>query len=252
MRISKYLLTLLVLAFTTSGAFANPQNFVSAISSNEINIDSNFNGKTILLFGAKSSAGKLIIAIRGPQKDFLVTKKDKLFGIWHNSKRLRFKDASSYYAIFSTFDDNIISNDLLKKFNLGTDNLLFETIKNKSINNEEKINFTYELVKNLKSENLYSKGTGRINFLDETLFKIDLEFPKNISQGAYSVDLYFINEGTLESFQTIPIYVNQIGLSAKISRAAYESSFFYGILSVILALLIGWIANYVFNRFIGK
>lgn len=252
MRISKYILTLLVLVFAANTAFANPQNFVSAISSNEIDIDSNFNGKKILLFGAKSSAGKLIIAVRGPKKDFLVTKKDKIFGIWHNSKRLKFRNASSYYAIFSTFDDNIISDYLLKRLNLGTDNLSFDAVNNESINDEEKINFTYELIKNLKSENLYSKGTGKINFLDETLFKIDLNFPKNISQGAYNVDLYFINGRTLESFQTIPIYVNQIGLSAKISRAAYDNSFLYGILSVILALTIGWIANYIFNRFIGK
>lgn len=235
-----------------SNTYAAVQNFVSGISTNEINIDSNFNGQNILLFGAKSAAGKLIIAVRGPKKDFLVTKKGKIFGIWHNSKRLLFKDTSSYYAIFSTFDSNIISPALLKKLRLGSANLEYEAMIDDEINNKERINFTYELIKNLKREKLYSMGTGKIDFLDETLFKVDLRFPKNISQGIYNVDFYFINDDNLESFQTIPVYVNQVGLSAQIYRSAYDHSFLYGITAILLALIIGWIASYIFNRFIEK
>ncbi len=242
----------LILLSTYKTSYGADQNFVSGISTNEINIDSNFNGQDILLFGAKSYAGKLIIAIRGPEKDFLVTKKDKLFGIWHNSKRVKFKDTASYYAIFSTFGDNAVSPELLKKLGLGSANLKYAIDRAAKINDKEKIKFTSELINNLKKEDLYSKGTGKIDFLDETLFKVNLSFPKNISQGTYNVDLYFINEGNLESFQTIPIYVNQVGLSAKISKEAYNNSFIYGVVSILLALLIGWIANYVFNRFIEK
>ncbi len=250
MRIVRFFCTLLVFLAICQTSHARVQNFVSGISSSEISIDSNFNGKDILLFGAKSAAGKLIIAVRGPKQDFLVTKKGKTLGIWHNAQRVKFQDINSYYAIFSTFDDTIAPNSLLEKLGLGSDNLKYITIN--EIDKKKKDIFANELVKNLKREELYSNGTGRIEFLDETLFKISLRFPKNISQGVYNVDLYFINDGNLESFQTIPIYVNQVGLSAKISKMAYENSFIYGILAVLLALVIGWIANYIFNRFIEK
>ena len=243
--------TLLILILGNS-SIALSQNFVSGISSNKINIDSNFNGQDILLFGAKSSAGKLIIAVRGPKKNFLVTKKGQTLGIWHSKKRVKFENITSYYAIFSTFDDNSVPHGLLKILGLGSDNLQYDTEDNIKISDAQESNFTHELVKNLKKDNLYSTGAGRINFLDETLFKVNLNFPKNISQGVYNADLYFINDGNLESFQTIPIYVNQSGLSAKISRMAYQDSFIYGIIAILLALIIGWIANYIFNRFIEK
>ncbi len=252
MKILRFIITSLIFALICQNSFAMEQNFVSGISSNEISIDSNFNGQDILLFGAKASAGKLIVAVRGPKRDFLVTKKDKTLGIWHNSKRIRFKNTESYYAMFSTFDDSAISPDLLKKLGLGMDNLNYDITIGTNATEEDKPQFTNELIKNLKKENLYYEGVGDVVFLDETLFKVTLHFPKNISQGVYNVDLYFLNEGALESFQTIPIYVNQVGLSAKISKSAYGESFIYGIASVLLALIMGWVANYIFNRFIEK
>ena len=68
----------------------------------------------------------------------------------------------------------------------------------------------------------------------------------------YTVEIYLINEDNLLSFQSIPIYVNQIGISADISKYAHQQSLLYGIFSVIIALIIGWIANYLFTKFIGK
>ncbi len=247
----KYIVTLFFVANCTS-VLANDKNFVSGISDDKINIDSNFTGKKILLFGAKSRAGKLIIAIRGPKKDFLVTKKDRTLGIWHNTKRIKFVDTNSYYAIFSTFDDNLISNQTLQRLGIGTSNLDYKAKTKNKISEQEMIDFKFELINNLQSKDLFATNAGKIDFLDETLFKVELDFPKNISQGVYNVDIYFINDKIVESFQTIPIYVNQVGLSAKIFNGAYESPFLYGIIAVLLALIIGWLASYLFARFIGK
>ena len=63
------------ISLLSSPSVANP--IISGISSNEINIDTQFNGTKILLFGAKRDAGDIIIAVRGPKKDFIVTKKQK-------------------------------------------------------------------------------------------------------------------------------------------------------------------------------
>jgi len=79
-----------------------------------------------------------------------------------------------------------------------------------------------------------------------------LDFPKNISRGIYTVEIYLINEGSLVSFQSIPIYVNQVGFSAKVLDFAFQQSFLYALLSVAIALIFGWLANYLFARFLGK
>ncbi len=238
----------LIAIFIASSSLASP--VISGISTNEINIDHKFLGAQILLFGAKGDAGNIVITVRGPKKNFLVTKKEKLLGIWYNGERVKFKEAYSFYSLFSTFTDQEPLDSELSEMELGSDNLKF--ITSSGVEAKKKNEFQLQLINQLEKNHLYASGTNKIDFLDETLFKVMLDFPKNISRGTYTVEIYLIHDGTLLSFQSIPVYVNQVGLSAKIFDFAHEESFLYGLIAVAIALIVGWIANYLFARFIGK
>lgn len=244
-----FFLALITSILNSGTSLASP--VISGISSNEINIDTKFNGTKILLFGAKGAAGNIVIVVRGPKKNFIVTKKERLLGIWHNGDRLKFKDAYSYYSLFSTFSsDADLTNQLLFELELGENNLKFHT--SGDIEEKNRDDFEVQFVDKLEKSKLYSTGTNKVEFLDETLFKVILNFPKNITRGIYTVEIYLIDEDSLLSFQSIPIYVNQIGLSARILDFAYQESFLYGLLAVAIALVVGWLTNYLFARFISK
>lgn len=236
-----------MLLLVSNVAIASP--IISGISTNEINIDTNFRGADILLFGAKGYTGNIVIAVRGPKKNFMITKKERFLGIWHNGERIKVKDLYSYYSLFSTFNDNAASAEILSMLELGKSNLKFNF--SGEATDSKKNDFQIQLIDKFEKSKLYPT-TSKIDFLDETLFKVMLHFPKNISRGIYTVEIYLINEDNLTSFQSIPIYVNQVGLSARILDFAYQESFLYGIITVILALVVGWLANYLFIRFIGK
>ena len=238
----------LLLIFLASPAFASP--IISGISTNEINIDHKFHGAQILLFGAKGDAGNIVIAVRGPKKNFLVTRKEKLLGIWYNGEKVKFKEAYSFYSLFSTFNDLEPIDHELSEMELGNDNLKFTT--SAEIEEKTKNDFQLQLIDQMEKNKLYSAGTQKIDFLDETLFKVELNFPKNIARGTYTVEIYLIHDGVLMSFQSIPIFVNQVGMSAQIFDFAHEESVLYGLLAVAVALVVGWLANYLFARFIAK
>jgi uncharacterized protein (TIGR02186 family) len=243
----KFFLTFLFLIFSQN-IFASP--IISGISTNEINIDTKFQGAKILLFGAKGDAGNIVIAVRGPKKNFFVTKKEKFLGIWYNGERLKFKDTYSYYSLFSTSSGQDDIDELLIDLELGRNNLQFQVSGKEE--ETKKNQFQIQLIDRLEKNGLYSSGAHSVDFLDETLFKVMLEFPKNISRGVYTVEIYLISEGALVSFQSIPIRVNQVGFSAQILDFAYNESFLYGLLVVAVALVVGWLANYLFVRFVGK
>jgi uncharacterized protein (TIGR02186 family) len=236
------------LFFVSGAAFANP--IISGISTNEINIDTKFQGAKILLFGAKGDAGNVVVAVRGPKKNFVVTKKQKLLGIWYNGERVKFKNSYSFYSLFSTFNDQEPIDQLLKELELGKNNLEFNTFG--KVAEKKKNEFQLQLIERLEKNHLYTAGASKVDFLDETLFKVMLDFPKNITRGVYTVEIYLINDGALLSFQSIPIYVNQVGFSAQVLDFAYQQSFLYGLLAIAIALVVGWLANYLFARFIGK
>ncbi len=232
-----------------TNCYANP--IISGISSNEINIDTQFKGSRILLFGAKRDAGDIIIVVRGPKKSFLITKKEKIFGVWHNGERIRFEDSYSFYSLFSTSTNaNTISDNLLYDFEIGKNFLKFNSFDKSS--KKTKDDFKLQLIDQLEKKDLYLDKSYEINFLDETLFKVFLDFAKNIIRGTYLIEIYLIKDDNILSFQSIPIYVNQVGISAKISDFAKDQDFLYGLGAVILALLVGWIINYLFIKFIGK
>ena len=246
---SRILVALLFIFSFFSCLASKASPIISGISTNEINIDTNFQGAKILLFGAKGDSGNIVIAVRGPKKNFLITKKERFLGVWHNGERAKIKDSYSYYSLFSTFSDTSASADLLNFLEIGKSNLKFNVSKEIAANKQGE--FQSQLIEKLEKDKLYSVAA-KIDFLDETLFKVILNFPKNIARGIYMVEIYLINEDNLMSFQSIPIYINQVGLSARILDFAYQESFLYGLITVLLALVVGWLANYLFARFIGK
>lgn len=242
----------LLIAITIYSSSAKATPIVSGISNNEIEIDSGFTGAKILLFGAKEDAGNIVVSVTGPKKNFSIVKKEKFFGgIWYNGKMVEVQNANSYYSLFSTFIGQEIPKDLLTILEIGKDNIKIN-IQDESISAEDRKNFKYEFINQLEKKGLYSIGAEKLDFLNETLFKVSLNFPKNITSGIYSVDIYLIDDGSLISFQSIPIYVSQVGGGAKIIKFAHDQSFLYGILAILLAVISGWFANYIFIRIFDK
>ena len=229
---------------------ANAGTLISGISSNEINVDTEFKGAQILLFGAKNDAGDVVISVRGPRKNFIISKKENLLGVWFNGERIKFKNSYGFYSLFSTYNDGEMIQQDLNEYELGKNNIQFEIQNNLS---PSKINeFRIQLVELLEQKNLYPISTKPIDFLDETLFKLIIDFPKNILLGTYIIEVYLINNGSVLSFQSIPVYVNQVGVSAKISNFALNQSVLYGLIAVFLAIFVGCLANYLFARLIKK
>ena len=248
--ISIIILTFQFFCFATiKTSYAN--SIISGISTSEIEIDTSFKGAKILLFGAKGYVGNVIVAVRGPKKQFILTKKNELFGIWYNGKRVKLNDSYSYYSLFSTFIDQKIPEQLLSDLELGKNNIDLN-FYSADIDKKAIEDFRLYFLDEMQKENLYLSDVEKVDFLNETLFKVMLEFPKNISRGTYSVDIYLIDDGSLISFQSIPIYVKQIGFSAKILNFANQEPLKFGLLAIFIALFTGWFTNLCFCRFFGK
>ena len=240
----KQILAILLFLLLPLWATVSAAPIISGISQNEIKIDSKFTGEKILLFGAKNEPGNIIAVVRGPKHNFLLNKKEKSLGIWHNSKQVTFYNAYSFYNLFAAFLGKELNQQNLLDFEIGKHNLNFktsETIKN---------NITYSKFFDLmEKKNLYSTSTDSIVFLDDTLFSIAINFPANILEGVYNIEIYLVDNDTVISFQSIPVYVNKVGFNSQIAEFAKNQRVLYGLTSIIIAILVGFFVNYIFNRF---
>jgi len=234
---------LLILLFLTFLSFeVSAKSIISGISSNKIEIDTNFTGEEILLFGSKDVFGDIFIIVRGTKKDYIVNKKGQILGIWINEKRLKFNNSYGYY---STFGDYRALRDsrLFSALEMSTKDIDFDISNHKNLSQKEE--FKIEFIRNLTEQELYTENSNKIDFLDENLFKVMLKFPKNISEGIYNVEIYLMEDGNLGAFQSIPIYVDKVGFSAQVSEMAFNEPVLYGILAVLIAICASLFVNFV-------
>ena len=81
------------------------------LSDQEIEIQTNFNGKEVIIFGLTEPQFDTIITIKGPNKDTKVSKKERLFGFWFNTKKIIYRDLPSIFFIATSKPINEILND---------------------------------------------------------------------------------------------------------------------------------------------
>jgi len=241
--------SLILLFLTCLSLEISAKSIISGISSSKIEIDTNFIGQEILLFGSKDVFGDIFIVVRGPKKDYMVSKKGQILGVWVNEDRLKLKDVYSYYT---TFGDHRALRDsrLFSALEMSKKNIDFNIPDHKNASQKEE--FKIEFTKNLTEQDLYMVNSDNIDFLDENLFKVMLKFPKNISEGVYNVEIYLMEEGNLGAFQLIPIYVNKVGFSAKVSNMALNKEFLYGFLAVLVAVSASLFVNFVMSLYSNK
>lgn len=214
----------------------------------KINIDHNFKGVDILLYGARNEYGNVVVVVRGPKKDFVLREKGRVAGIWTNTKNIKLDDFYSFYSVASTRPLSRIENDnLLKHLGVGAENLDLITFK-KVDSAERSSAYKNAAIVLMENAGLYSHQDNELFFWGETLFRTFVEFPKNIVKGEYSIDLYLFNDGLLHSFQTMPIIVEKVGFEAFIHDLAKQNSLLYGIICVLIAITLGWGTGFIFGK----
>ncbi len=219
---------------------------IADMSLRAIEIDSRFKGTEILLFGARNDAGDVVVVIRGPEFSYVVRKKERIAGIWVNSKEAYFKNANGFYDVATSRPLKEIKNDsLITSLGVGLDNLPLQVEAETEADGQE---FKDAFLNKKKKENMYVPLIGEVLFIGDTLFRTIIKFPENIPRGVYTAEVYLFSDGQLSGIQSTPIKVEKIGFDAMVYDFAYKYPATYGILAVIIALMAGWAAGAIFRK----
>ncbi|MCH2038363.1 MAG: TIGR02186 family protein [Rickettsiales bacterium] len=235
--------------FIAPHAIAKP--LVGATDLRGIEITSRFIGKNLLFFGARNDAGKIVLVIRGPKKDYIIRKKGKVAGIWVNQESIELNDVNSYYAIASSAPLDTIKNDfLVNELNIGLDNISFKPEYSASDPIYDIQPFINAFLEEKKKHQLYpeSDEISQVGFMGDTLFRSNIWFPEHIERGVYTAEFYLFNDGQLTGIQSTPIEVKKTGFDAFVYDLAYSHPVLYGIIAILIALVSGWLASIIFHK----
>lgn len=226
-------------------------------STSEIAITSDFRGADLTIFGSVTNSDTLLLAIgqydvvvtlEGPRDDTTVRRKDRVFGIWVNRTAMTFEHMPTSYSLASTRAlSEITKPQTLTDLGIGIDYMsLTPTGYLSSSANLKDFREAFRRIK--QTGGLYQGEDAGVRFVSSSLFKATLRLPASIPDGVHIVHAYLFKTGEFIAERELHLRVIKTGLEDSISRAAHESPLTYGLLSVLLALITGWVASLMFRR----
>ena len=111
--------------FLTSNTYAQNQ-IVADLSQESVEISTDFQGAKILLFGAYDGkkGDDIIVIVTGPKGLVTVQKKEKILGVWVNTRKVNYINTPKYLSISSNRKiENILNQKTQKISEIGLNNL---------------------------------------------------------------------------------------------------------------------------------
>jgi uncharacterized protein (TIGR02186 family) len=236
----------------------NPSAIEAGASQNYFYIEPSYDGTAIVLFGSidrESFHGRpfdVAVTIEGPIRPVTVWKKDRLAGLWVNSESLTFEGVPNYYAVLSTRPAREIAPlEVRKAAQIGLDALALP-LKAPDVPNGHPPapqEFQDALIRLKKSAGLFSEiGKDAFEFFGSRLFRSRVYLPAAAGPGLYRVKFYVLQDGKAAGETSANVRLKKIGIEARLSSAAMNYPWFYGLMAVGVAALAGGSASLIFRR----
>ena len=246
-------LRLTVILFLLAPQLAVAESLVASLSDEAIEITSNFTGSRIVVFGAVREATvavgdpdyEIAIVVHGPETKVVARRKDRIFGLWINAASYDFFKVPSYYVVHLSENFSMAaSEELLAQYKLGLANLNFV----RSAYSAEARQFADAVIDIRTREGLFAERPDAVEFLAPDVFRTTFFLPAIIPVGTYRVTVFLFRQEKLLAAGTQNLEIAKTGISDSIARFAKSQGLLYGLMTIGLALFIGWFAGVIFRR----
>jgi len=247
LRLSVISLTALLL----QGSLAAAENLVSTIAPDIISVGSNYSGSSVVAFGviqapngAATRAYDVVVSVIGPRQTVIARRKERVAGVWINRHSRTFANIPSFLGIFSNRRLDEISNaHTLREHKIGLRNTLF--VEQYADENDP---YLANLVEIRIDEKLFIDGPRSVIFLSPTAFRAEIPLPQSVLIGEYSVAFDIFSNGENVAHRLSMFQVVKTGVEEFVVKASVDYSLIYGLATMVMALLTGWLASIAFRR----
>ena len=183
----------------------------------------------------------MIITVSGPSEPVTVRRKAKRAGIWVNTDAVVVDAAPSFYAISTTGPMATTLSDIEDlRHKISIPRAIRSVGAPQTISDSK--SFTEALIRIRTDEGLYQLLEGSATILDQTLFRANVALPANLVEGIYETRIFLTRDRKVVGKYTTFINVRKVGLERWIFNLAHERPLIYGLLSLFIAILAGWMA----------
>ena len=245
-----------LLALGATLAPAKAERLVTALSNDSVAISSNFTGSHITVFGmierdgqtiSRSSNYELVVMAEGPPQSTQVRLKSRSFGVWLNSDSERIVDVPSFLSVQSTHAlDRITLPVLRARHGIGFDMMAFNAEPGDMA--PEHTHFEAAFLRLMQDNGLYAQDDHGVIFLGKDLFRARITLPANVPVGSYKITTYLFRDNALLANSEQMLEIRKVGFEQWLTNFARHNGYTYGIATVLIACLTGWLASVIFRK----
>jgi hypothetical protein len=223
------IILIIILVFCSSSSWSSK----FSLDKFDIEINSNFLGEEIVLFGHKDEGRDLIIIFEGIEKPGKLFTKAKKGLLWINEKQ-ELDRIPSFFGIFST-----------PKYSLN-EIFLIPSVTSKHALISDFSERLYQIRTALKIKGLYFED--ELQSIEGSLFIKKFKIPDNISAGDIKVSLYEIRNNEVISFNQKKLNIQKKGLTSTFEIMLEEQSMLYTVILVVFSIVFSLLSNWLFRR----
>ena len=230
------------------------EEIVLGLSSDQVSINTNFDGSEILVFGAvkrdiPAPTGdplQVILTVSGPTEPIVVRRKERRLGIWVNVDAVEVDRAPSFYSISTSAPlSQTLSETEDQRHKISIPRAIRSVGAPMNISDSE--SFTEALIRIKTRAGQYQLNEGTVSVDEETLFRTAVKLPATLSDGDYTARIFLTRGGAVVAQYDTGIYVRKVGMERWLFTLSREDAFLYGLMSLAIAIAAGWGASAIFS-----
>jgi uncharacterized protein (TIGR02186 family) len=248
----------LLLAGTLTALPARAERLIVSVSNHRVTVTPNYSGEELVLFGSVEKDANtppnrnydLVVTVFGPRADMVTRRKERRFGIWINTDSRQFLQVPTYLAIFSDRPiDAIASPEVQRRQQLGMNNVvLTQRVGTDYADVVPSDPFRTAFIRLRSQHGLYRESSSAVTFLTPTLFRSGIPLPAEVPIGTYTVDIKLFADGQLVTRTETAFEIVKVGFEQFVANTSRQNGFAYGLATVAMALMTGWMASIVFRK----
>lgn len=244
----------LLLLVVLGGAAPGPR-LITDLSQSRIDIEYTFAGADLLMFGAIDRTTMrpdrkldLVVVVRSPAQPVVVRQKERVAGVWLNTRSVRFQTVPGYYSVATTRPiGDLVDPRMAAIYEFGIDNLHFSPAETER-SAEELRTFQAGLIDLRRRGGLFTETIGGVRVVEGVLFRARARLPGDVPVGEYRVYVFLVEKGRVIAQTSVPLTVGKSGFERAVYTFAQENSVSYGLLAVAIALAAGWVAGAIMRK----
>jgi len=227
------------------------------LSADTVSITSDFSGANLTIFGsidnvdpvvAREGGYDVIVVLEGPARPVVVRLKQRVLGMWINTEAETFVNVPFSYSMALTRQpQDIAEPKVYQQLALGINNIYMQPL-DRTVDPDTIKEFATALRDRKKASGLYSERPGAVQFLSQTLFRATVALAPDVPVGTHRARAFLFKAGRFVAQTSAPLVILKGGFERRIYQVAHDHGFFYGIFSVLLALLTGWAGRLLFRK----